>query len=66
MTIKSIEEDPGQNLASNGEQGYTPVIVAYMSVALPFVQVNDGCIFELLGQFLPRPDQVKEVGQIQQ
>ena len=60
MQVEAIEEDPSQNLASYRKQGYASMIVACLSVAFAFVEVDYRGIFKVLGYFLLIPYQLEQ------
>ena len=49
VLYEAVEEDSGEDLASYGQQRYTPVIVAGLALIFRFVKVYNGGVLEVLG-----------------
>ena len=49
MIDEPIKENPCENFPSYAEERDASVIVAHLSIAFPFVKVDDRRIFEFLG-----------------
>ena len=63
MIIEAIEQDAGQDLPGNGEQGDATVVITGESVPLTLVEVDYGRIFKLLWQSFLRPHRVEQAGE---
>ncbi|VDL97012.1 unnamed protein product [Schistocephalus solidus] len=48
VTVQTIEKDTGEDLPSDAEQQYASVVITELPVPLPFVEMDDGRVFEIL------------------
>ena len=66
MRNEAVQQNSGQDLACDGEQGDTTVIVASLSISFPFVEVHDGRISEVLRDSLLLPYELEELMELLQ
>ena len=59
MFGESIQENPSQRLACDGEKGNVTVVVTSLSVSLLCVQIDDGGVLEVLRNFPLVPDELE-------
>ena len=48
MHQEAVEQDTGQDLAGDGQEGDSAMVVARLAVVLPLLQVNNSGIAKLL------------------
>lgn len=63
VLYEAVEEDSNKDLASYGQQRYTPVIVAGLGITFPFVKVHNGGIFKFLSYDTFLPHGLEDVSQ---
>ena len=63
MIVEAIEQDAGQDLHGNGEQGDAAVVITDVSVPFTLVEVDYGSVFKLLWQSFLRPQRVEQAGE---
>ncbi|VDL89536.1 unnamed protein product [Schistocephalus solidus] len=59
-TVQTIEKDTGEALLGDDEQRDASVIITELPVPLPFVEKDDGCVFEILSNLSLAPHLLEE------
>lgn len=61
MCFEMVQQNPGKYLSCSGEQAYASLVAANLVIPFAFVQMGDGHIFELLGDYLLLSHQKKQL-----
>ena len=61
MCDEAVEQNSSQDLARDGQQGDSTMIVTGLAVSFAFVEVCDGGILEVLWHCLVMPDELKQL-----
>ena len=61
MCDEAVEQNSSQDLACDGQQEDSTMIVAGLAVSFAFVEVYDGGVLEVLWHCLVLPDELKQL-----
>ncbi|BHF83822.1 hypothetical protein SprV_0902696900 [Sparganum proliferum] len=64
MLVQAIEENVSEDYPGNFQQGDNSMVVAELAVSLPFVEMHDSGVFEILRDFSLTPHLLKELRQM--
>ncbi|BHF68350.1 hypothetical protein SprV_0301138400 [Sparganum proliferum] len=64
MVVEAVEKDASEDLLGDVQQGNATVVVAYLAVPFSLVEMHDGCILEILRDFILTPHLLEERSQV--